>query len=290
MKLIIQRRLFRLGLALLVCICEGRGQRTCFEVVSIKANKSGQSNGSMGPRGSRFLARNVTLSALLMYAYRPPNGQLFDAQMIDVPDWAKTEHFDIDAKPEGDGPVVPGEQTRAMVRCFMEDRFQLRVHWETRNLPVYNLILTKKGPKLSEDQTQPDESQALISVVSQGAELGPLKRGALRMITSPTNTTLVGTAVPISTVIELLQGQSDRIMFDKTGFDKLIDVHIAFSRDLDATAPGIGVAGAVESGTEPNQAEPHLFTALQDAGLKLEREIAPLRVLVIETVRRPSEN
>ncbi|HWB84042.1 MAG TPA: TIGR03435 family protein [Bryobacteraceae bacterium] len=278
------------GLFLFVCL--GSAQKPSFEVVSVRINKSGSNNSSMGPRGSRLVATNVTLRTLLMYAYRPPKGSLLDAQIVGGPDWTRTSHFDIEAKTEGDARVPPGEQTRAMVQSLLEDRFQLKVHRETRELPVYNLVLTKKGPKLSEDQTPPDQRQALISVVSQGARLSPLPRGALRMITGPTTTALIGTAIPISTVIELLQGQSDRIIVDKSEFHKLIDVHIEFSQNLAAAPPGPSVPGPIESGIHEisNQFEPSLFTAVQEAGLKLEPGKAPLEALVIDSVQLPSEN
>lgn len=244
-----------------------------FEVVSIKRNNSNSSNGGLGPRASTLVGTNVTLILLLQYAYRPPNSRLYDAQIIGAPGWARTEHFDIEAKPEAGARVLPGEQTRVMVQSLLRDRFQLSVHWEPRELPVYNLVLTKKGPKPSPDQTPPDRQNAIISVVSEGAPLSPLPRGALRMIVGPTTTTLIGTAVPVSTVVELLQGQSDRMIVDTTAFHALIDVDLEFSPEL----------GVVE-------AAPPLFTALQDIGLNLQPAKARLQALVIDRVQPPSAN
>jgi uncharacterized protein (TIGR03435 family) len=61
----------------------------------------------------------------------------------------------VEAKSAGSERAVPGEQTKGMLQSLLEDRFQLKVHHETRDLPVYNLILIRNGPKLSKDQTPP---------------------------------------------------------------------------------------------------------------------------------------
>ena len=243
---------------------------------------SGAGGGTIGQNGGSFFATNMTLRNLLMYAYASPNGVTLDAQIIGGPGWARTDHFDIEAKPEGGARVLPGEQTKAMVQSLLEDRFQLKVHRETRDLPVYNLVLTKKGPKLSEDQAPPNPRQAFITFAWQGDQLGPLPRGALRMVTGSDTTTIIGTAIPLARIVAMLQGKSDRIIIDKTGLDGLIDVNLEFRQDLAAAPPDAGAPGAVESAT--------LFTALQEIGLKLESAKAPLEVLVIDSVQRPSEN
>jgi uncharacterized protein (TIGR03435 family) len=283
--------IFRIGVSLLLFTCDVPAQSQSFEIASIKINNSGNPNSSMGPRGGRLVATNMTLRALLMYAYRPQDGHLLDAQVVGAPDWAKVDRFDIEAKPAGAAEVRPGEPTRSMLRSLLEERFGLKVHREARDLPVYTLVLTAKGPKVSEDQTPPDPRQAFISVVSQGAEAAPLPRGALRMTTAPTTTTLIGRAVPIATVVTLLQGQSDHIIVDRTDFDRLIDVHLEFSQQ-----PLAGLGGRIgpevgDSGTvAPTEVGPSLFTAIQEAGLRLQPGKARLDVVVVDAVHRPSAN
>jgi uncharacterized protein (TIGR03435 family) len=248
-------------------------QRPSFEVVSIKVNNSGGNNGGMGPRGSTLVGTNVTLNTLLIFAYSQPNARILDSQIVGVPHWAQTDHFDIEAKAGGGARVQPGEQTRAMVRSLLEDSFQLKAHRETRDLPVYNLLLAKNGPKLSDDQTPPDPRQQLISFASQGEPQAQLPRGALRMAAGPTATTVSGTAISVSRIVELLQGKSDHVIVDKTGFAGLIDVQLTFSPDL-----------------APDPEAPSLLMAIQDIGLKLEPGKAPIEVLVIDRVQRPPQN
>jgi uncharacterized protein (TIGR03435 family) len=256
-------------------------QKPSFEVASIKQNTSGRDGGSMGPRGDVFFATNMTVANFLSYAYGPVNGQLLKAQIIGGPDWINTVHFDIQAKLGGDVRSVPIEQIKVMLQSLLEDRFQLKSRRDTRDLPVYNLVLIKGGPKLSADQTPPDPRQGFINFASEGEQMGPLPRGAMRMITAPSGITLLGTAVPIPKVVTLLQGRSDRIIVDKTGFKGLFDIHLQFSPDLAAVSP------VADAASEFGQS---LFTAIQDLGLKLESAKAPLEVVVIDSVQKPSEN
>jgi len=273
---LIRPSIFGVGMVLLVCHCAA--QRPSFEVVSIKVNHSGSLNGGMGPRGSRLVGTNVNLNTLLLYAYSTPGGRLLDSQILGEPNWARSERFDIEAKAEGDVRIMPGEQTRAMVRSLLEDSFQLKAHRETRDLPVYNLVLSKSGPRLSADQTPPDQRQTSISVATQGDQLSPLPRGALRMVNGPTTTVLTGTAISVSSLLALLQSKSDRVLIDKTGLTGLLDVQLTFAPDLMIDA------------TPTADSAPSLLMAIQDIGLKLEPAKAPLEVLVIDSVQRPPEN
>lgn len=252
-----------------VSIGVASAQQPSFEVASIKPNVSERTGGSAGPRGDSWTASNMPLKALLIYAYSSLNAPLLNSQIVGGPDWIN-DRFDIQAKA---GNAILPEQARVMLQSLLEDRFQLKAHRETRELPVYNLVSAKNGPKLSADQTPPDPTQLFIEFLSSGEPSKPLPRGAMRMVTGPSSTALTGTAIPVSDIVQLLQGRSDRIIIDKTGFSGLIDVHIEFS-------PEIG----------PSDSVPSIFTAIQDLGLRLESAKAPLEVLVIDSVQKPSEN
>jgi uncharacterized protein (TIGR03435 family) len=254
-----------------------RPQKASFEVASIRKNASGFANGGITPRGDRFLATNVAVKGLILYAYQPEEGQLLRAQIIGAPGWTETDRFDIEAKIGTDVRSTPVQQIRAMVRTLLKERFRLRAHLETRELPVYDLVLVKDGPKLSADQTPGDPRQAFITFVSEGEKVPALPRGAVGMIESPFGTTLTGTAVPISMLLTLLQGRSDRIILDKTGFNGLFDLDFQFAKDSGAIAPR-------------DMAIPFLFTAIQEIGLKLEPAKAPLPVVIVDKIEKPTEN
>src|SRR6185437_6314205 len=247
-------------------------QQSAFEVVSIKPNHSVSDGASIGPRGSEFVATNATLNMLIFFAYAP----LRTEQIINAPDWARTDRYDVEAKPPGDGFLPPIAQLRSMTQSLLANSFQLKSHRETRDLPVYNLIVTKAGPKRSADQTPPDPHQSFISFVTEGSPMTALPRGATRIVAGPGTTTLTGTAISIDKIIPTLQSRSDRIIIDKTGLTELIDVQLTFRQDLasDPADPSI----------------PSLFTAIQEIGLKLEPSKAPLEVLVIDHAQHPPAN
>jgi uncharacterized protein (TIGR03435 family) len=260
-----------------LCLWTAFAQKPSFEAASIKPNMSGQDGGSLGPRGDRLVATNVTLKALLHFAYAPASGVLLNAQIVNGPDWANTDHFDVQAKVDGDTGNVPIQQMRLMLQSLLEDRFQLKAHRENRVLPAYNLVLVKGGPTLSADQTPPDPSRGFIQFSSSGEQLAPLPRGAMRIVTGASGTTLSGIAVPVSKLVNLLQGQADRIIFDKTGLTALFDINLEFSQPAAISQPA-------------ESSSPSLFTAIQDIGMKLESAKAPVEVIVIDSVHKPSEN
>ncbi len=260
---------------LFLSVCTAVAQKPAFEAATIKPNASGQDGGSFGPRGDRFVGTNVTLKALLSYAYAPAGGSLLRAQIADGPDWADTDHFDIQAKFDANGQTVPAQQMKLMLQALLEDRFQLKTHRENRIMPVYNLVIVKRGPTLSADQTPPAPS--FIQFSSSGEQLAPLPRGAMRIVTGASGNTLSASAVPVSKLLNLLQGQSDRIIVDKTEFTGLVDINLEYTQPA-ATSQ------------QAESSAPSLFTAIQDAGMKLESAKAPVDVLVIDSVHKPSEN
>jgi len=83
--------------------------------------------------------------------YRSPAGVLLREQMIGGPVWLETDRFDIEAKIVGDTRAISSQQTWLMVQALSEDRFQLKVHGETRQLPMYNLAVAKRGVRMNLD-------------------------------------------------------------------------------------------------------------------------------------------
>ena len=265
------------GLSVLISVA-ALAQQPAFEAASIRRNDSGREGGGAGPRGDRFLANNLPLTSLLAYAFQPPQGQLLRSQIVGAPAWADSDRYDIEAKAAGDGRPIPIAQIRAMVQSLLQDRFQLKWHSEKRDLPVYHLVLLKGGPKLSQDQTPPETRNLMIDFITAGAPETPLPRGAMRMVRGPSSTTLIGSAVSVSRLMLLLRGQSDRMVIDQTGFTGLFDLHLEFR------------PAAAEVAAGANDSAPSLFTAIQDLGLKLESAKAPMDVVVVDRVQKPSGN
>jgi uncharacterized protein (TIGR03435 family) len=140
--------------------------------------------------------------------------------------------------------------------------------------------------KASEDQSAPDPQQGFIDFSSgEQEDTKPLPRGAMRLTTGSADTILYANAVLVSRLVTFLQGSSDRIIMDKTNLTGRFDVHVRFRRE---TAPP---AQTPDGQPGPGDARtPSLFTAMQELGLKLESAKAPLEVIVIDSVQKPSEN
>jgi uncharacterized protein (TIGR03435 family) len=231
--------------------------------------------------------RNVNVTGLIQYAFRQAGGQLFSQQIIGGPEWIRTDRYDIEAKMGGSVPSVTSEQIRAMVQSLLEDRYQMKWHRETHELPVYDLVIAKGAVKMrrSVDQTPIHSNQADLFFDSLAARATPLPRGAIRLAAGSDRSALVGNAAPVSSIVTLLQGQADRIVFEKTGLTGLFDFDIEYSNE--AAAPR---AANDESSSPASQPAPSLFTALGELGLRLEPSKARMPVIVIESVQHPTEN
>ena len=236
------------------------------------------------------------------------------------PNWMDSDLFDVQAKADCSSGAIPMEQTRLMLQSLLEERFQLKAHYETRELPIYNLVVAKDGPKmkLSEDQTAtPLQGGGPLLCGPQPAGFGapgprgapfapgaPVPRGATMMMMSPQGMTMNATSVPITNLVNVLQNQAGRPIIDKTDLKGLFDIKLQFSMEgLQGPAglggflppPGAGGPGgpAGPGGAAPNAADPvpSLFTAIQEQlGLKLESTKGPVEVLVIDSVQKPTEN
>ncbi len=232
-----------------------------FEVASIRphilpAGTFGFGSGAVKIGGNRVTATLAGVQGLMVYAYGVKDYQIIGVTKGDAP-WS--DFYDIAATTPGED-TPSEEQVRQMVQGLLADRFQLKLHRENRDLPVYNLIVGKNGPKLKES--------------APGTKPGvAVTRGSVTRITFSNS--------PISELLRLL-GPSlgvDRPVLDKTRLKGGYDFTLEFSR----------------GGTNGDAADPDgtsIFTAVQEQlGLKLDPAKGPTEVLVIDHVERsPSAN
>jgi uncharacterized protein (TIGR03435 family) len=228
----------------------GAAPQLSFEVASIRPNDSGSrsSNTSINSSG-RFSATNVTVKTLMIVAYK-----LQDYQIIGGPAWMDSDRFDIAAKAED---KANAEQVAEMIKSLLADRFKLKFHRETRELPVYALLVGKNGSKLTP------------SIGGDNHDSNTL-RGKI-----------TGQNIPMETFIKLLSNQLDRLVVDRTGLAGNYDLQLEWSPEASRTS--------ADAGTEP--AGPSIFTAVQEQlGLRLDATRASVDAIVIDALERPSEN
>jgi uncharacterized protein (TIGR03435 family) len=186
-------------------------------------------------------------------------------------------------------PNVP-DPIALRVQSLLADRFQLKFHRETRELPAYELILAKGGPKikLSEDQSPyrlPEKGDPPLPPPKPGGAMG---RGSIRIGIGQ----LEANGIAFATFVQSLSQIVGRTIVDKSGLTGLYDIKLQWTPEMgQATNP----FGPLPAGVEPPPASdpsgPSIFTAIQEQlGLKLESTKGPVEVIVIDSVEKPSEN
>jgi uncharacterized protein (TIGR03435 family) len=182
------------------------------------------------------------------------------------------------------------------MQALLEERFKLKLHRETREGPVYELVVAKGGPKL-----KPFEEGSCVpfDATKQTPGRPPVPPPGERFCDSsrtrggPLGLSEVISAQGVSLQWVAYALSADRPVVDKTGLTGLFDVHLEFEPDR-ATFPPPAPPGAPPIDTSdqpPGSIGPSIFTAIQEQlGLKLESAKGPREVLVIDSVERPSEN
>ena len=236
-----------------------------FEVATIKPSNPevrGQSILVGRGGGNMFTTTNTTLNDLIVFSYG-----IHPRQLTGGPSWLESERFDITAKPESQG-IPNATQLRTMVQKLLTERFGLAFHNEKRELSAYVITVAKSGHKLTKNESG--------GILPGFGGRGP---GAIGV----RNTTMGEFA-------GFLQARIlDRPVVDQTALSDKFDFVLEWRPDPSQVQ---GPPGAPAPQLPPEvESRPDLFTAIQEQiGLKLESTKAPVEVMVIDKVQKPSEN
>jgi uncharacterized protein (TIGR03435 family) len=252
--------------------------KAAFEVVSLKASKSGNAGGSLRTlSGGRIDGPNVSLRALILFAYQRPPYQLAGG-----PSWMATDRYDLVAKLPADlkpTPVASGSDTlRLAMQTLLGERFKLQVHEEPREFDIFALVTARSngtlGPALkrSVQDCSPAALQARVAPVQGECGLSGNGPGRIKF-----------GGMPLSLFAMYLINQVGRPVVDRTGLAGNWDFEFTFT-------PSRPVAAADGAGSPSSDADSaSIFTALQEQlGLKLESTKGPLDVLVVDHVEHPT--
>lgn len=230
-----------------------------FEVATIKLSDPDHPMEAEGsPIAHRSVLAGTSVRFLLAFVY-----DVHDKQIVDAPAWLGTEEFDIVGV--ADVPGTPSlEQLKIMERKLLVDRFQLKFHWETREMAAYVLTAVKNGARLEG---------------SKDAGGQPSFRGRPDVGMKGQNLTMANFA-------QLLQsGIMDRPVVDHTGLAGKYDFTLRWTPDQTE------FGGRFPAGADSADAPPGIFTAMQEQlGLKLSAEKTAVQVMVIDRVEQPSPN
>ena len=228
-----------------------------FEVASIKPHVEPPHIMGVQVSGSRLTADAETVRGLVMWAYNLKNWQVSGPGN---PDPVGDTFYDVVAKAEGETPPTR-EQFREMLQTLLADRFQLKIHKEQREMPVYALILGKNGTKMKE--SAPDAATGgRMQVVDRNYQITIPRAGMSEVVDAVANAFL------------------DRPVVDRTGLTGSYDLKLVYTPETRANRM-----------SEPSTSDVTIFTAVQEQlGLKLEPQKAMVDILVIDRVEKPTEN
>jgi uncharacterized protein (TIGR03435 family) len=235
-----------------------------FEVATIRPSDPARPQQIITLRGAEVITTNVTVHDLINLAY-----WLHPKQLSGGPPWTESDKFDMTGKPDAPGqPNV--EQMKVMIQKLLADRFQLKFHLEKRELPAYAVGIAKAGAKIIKSQ---DDPKGLPGFYFGRAAAG---------------TTLTFRNSPMSQITAVLQNFLDKPVVDQSGLSERYDFTLTFTLDP-AQAARLGSPPPIAA--DNPDAAPDVFTAFQQQlGLKLESTKAPVDVMVIDKVEKPSEN
>jgi uncharacterized protein (TIGR03435 family) len=261
-------------------------EHLAFEVASVKP--VGEGDGGMKSadgkgRGPSFglehrrLDVRLNLYALIVNAYAlrgcPPFGEFAGCNLLSGgPDWLRKDQFEIVAKVPDNAPDytstqfvnLHAPQVQLMLQALLADRFALKIHRETKELPVYALTIGKKGPKFKKSDGS-KEPRLMFRAWSEP--------DGLRMIK------LIVENGSMQELVELYAKFMDRLLIDKTGLQDRYDFTVDYEANPEAPGPFSQLSG------------PALFKAFEEqAGLKLEATKGPVQILVIDHAEKPTAN
>ncbi len=243
-----------------------------FQVASIKLNKSENRGTMVSPYpGGRFTARNAPLLQLIELAYR-----IKDFQISGAPAWLAEERYDIEAKAEGDPDFAA---TYSMLQPLFEDRLKLKFHHETKEEPVYALVIAKAGKLQDAGDCGSGGERSKRSLPFCGGTFVLPGR-------------IAGDSITVAQFINPLSSLTGRVVLDKTGLTGKYNFDLRYKPEQaqSEAPPGAAVPG-IAAVPNPDLDRPYLFTAIQEQlGLKLESQKGPVEMMVIDHVERPSEN
>jgi len=257
-----------------------------FEVASIKPSPQQAPNiAEIGIHvdGAQFRITYFPLHEYIRIAYRLKGNQLSG------PDWMDSEHFDLAAKiPEG----APRDKVLDMLQRLLEERFEIKSHRETKELPVYALTQAKGGFKLQPLPADPDEANRSVDIKASGGAGGVVVSYGNGAMFSLADNKFTVKKLTIAEFADAVSRFTDREVVDMTNAPGRYDFSVNMTPEdyralliRSATKAGVTLPPDVLKLMEGVSGD-SLFASLQTVGLKMESRKAPVEVMVIDSVSK----
>jgi uncharacterized protein (TIGR03435 family) len=250
-----------------------------FEAASIKPSASSRLMGTM-LRDGKLIATGASLKALVALAY-----EVRETEISGGLNWVGSERFDVNAKA---AQPVGTSDLRLMIRALLEDRFQLRIHRDTKEMPVYALMIGKNGPKLKAsndlDCTDPSVYTPPPQLPTPGQPAGPvsIRCGNFYVL----NDRLQGRKITLTQLASTLSNMNvvEQRVVDQTGITGTFDIDLQWD-------PSSRTSSGSTDPTPDNKNSPHILEAFQEQlGLRLQSQVSPVQVIVIDNATKPTAN
>ncbi|HEX3572507.1 MAG TPA: TIGR03435 family protein [Acidobacteriaceae bacterium] len=268
------------------------GKSLAFDVVSIREDKafpSPQNPPQFGVTTDGYRLRDLPINFAIMAAFAPVQGANSGSgyfnfnQIAGVPEWASSTRYDVDARVSGDDlsswkdPVLQPAMLRAMLQAMLAERFKLAVHRELKEQPIFELTLSKGGPKF-----RPAEKNTFATIQRQHPNAIATFGGAIVANgAAPGQSMLFGVTMP--TLCTMLSNMAGRPIQDETGLKGAYDV--TYQLELPPLPPpGDGLPPM------PNFSSQIPAIVRDQLGLKLTPARGTVEMLVIDRLEKPSEN
>jgi uncharacterized protein (TIGR03435 family) len=233
---------------LLLALASLSAHAQSFDVVSVRPNNSGSGGSSENTNPGRVVAVNVPTSWLIEQAFGVKAFQISGG-----PGWLTTDNYDLNAT-TGTTKDLNDQELRPYFLALLADRYGFRFHRETREMPIYSLLVAKTGAKMTAHAGEGDSSNQISN-----------KSG---------RSSIASIDISMAHLADLLSGRVDRVVIDHTELPGGYDLTLQW-------APN----------PTDNTTDPSLFTALQEQlGLRLESAKGPTEFIVVDNLERPSEN
>jgi uncharacterized protein (TIGR03435 family) len=233
--------------------------RLTFDVATIRPSKQADRNGGIKalPGGNGYSAQNIPIKLMISLMYRVPMRQITGG-----PDWLDSDRYNVEARADRSYSI---DDLHIMFQNLLADRLNLKFHIDTKEGPVYALMLDTPGSKMKVNES-PQDFRIPMNFSPEGA---------------------VGIRVPMPYLCWWLGQQlqnSGRPVVDLTGLDKNYDFTLTFVPELPPDVSKDNLSPEVRD-------RPSLFDALkQQLGLKLLPQKGPVAHYVIDHIDRPSDN
>jgi uncharacterized protein (TIGR03435 family) len=256
-----------------------------FEVASVKLHAAGFDRNTLVPPtvlpGGRFVSR-FPLAILISWAYKLPTNQ---SRVTGIPDWTKSPQggvYDVEATsamPPGLSMEARNDRVRAMVQALLVDRFKLVIRRESKEMPVYSLVVAKGGPKLQRaDIDEKDCPEASLNALGPISTSTPMP-DVCHAFNGGVGRGLHARAANMSDLASFVENWTDRPLLDKTGIQGLYRFETGPYLRMDEMAARPDVPDA-----------PTVFEMFGQLGLRIEPQKGVVEVYVIDHIEKPSEN